>query len=178
MYIPVLPGFHAFYDWRWKNLDLNYGQNIPSFTVLNLLLCHRWTLNRIKYARSFRAWIGLLLAFSSSLMSIKLQIREVMGGESVWCPFSTHQIPKVGLIRNFPRFYPQYKFVGIIFRKLHVLKTCNCKINCEISCLCCISDIACIGLYGCRVWLGKCFGGCTKKTANVANGYRRPLDKK
>ena len=68
MYIPVLRGFHAFYYWRWKNLDLNYGRN----TVLNLLLCHRWTFNRIKCARSFWAWINLLLAFSSPLMSIKL----------------------------------------------------------------------------------------------------------
>ena len=87
--------------------------------------CMHCSVNRIKYARSFRAWIGLLLAFSSSLMSIKLQIREGMGGESVWCPFSTHQIPKVGIIRNFPRFYPQYKFVGTIFRNLYVLKTCS-----------------------------------------------------
>ena len=130
--MPVLPGSYIFPGWyvtsslcfTGKILILNYGRDIPSL-LLHALFCNRWTFNRIKYARSFWAWIGLLLAFSSSLMSIKMLIREEMGGESVWCPFSTHQIPKVGVIRNFPRFYPQYKFVGIIFRNLHVLKTCS-----------------------------------------------------
>ena len=60
-----------------------------------------------------------------------------------------------GWIETTERFYQMWTSIDTLSRKLTPLRICGCQVKCESPCTCCVLNLPCTGLCGCK---GECFG--------------------
>ena len=138
MYIPVLPGF------LWARYPEFYCSELTALSQMNPRqdkVC--------KVILSLNKHVACLFKSTDEYQTVCKSGKECVGKV-----FGVHYRPTKSLCLSypeFPRILPAVYMYWYNFRKLHVLITHSSKIKCEPPCLCCVSDMAYIGL--CGLWV-------------------------